>query len=118
MITRLLLLTAVAAAGYYVFVRRTRLPINILLVLALLAGAAVLVVWPDLSTRVARMVGVGRGVDLVNYLVDTVLLFLALHYMMKFRAQEQKLATIVRELALLRAGPLRDRPPPGDREQE
>jgi hypothetical protein len=103
MIARALLLGAVAAIGYYAFVRRRRLPVHLVLVLALLGTAAVLLVSPELGTRVAQSLGVGRGADLAGYVVDVLLSFVALHYYTKFIELEQKLTVVTRELALQRA---------------
>ena len=103
MILRLVLLAAIAVAGHHFFLRRTRLPIHIAVLFALLASAAVLVVRPGLSDPVARWLGVERGADLVVYLVIVGLLFTSLHYYTKFVELHGQTAALARELALLRA---------------
>jgi hypothetical protein len=100
LIGRLLLLAAVGAIGWYAFVRRRRLPVHIIVVLALAAVAAALLVAPELSTRVANAVGIGRGADLVGYVVDVTTGFVVLHYYTKFVALEAKLTELTRALAL------------------
>ncbi len=97
---RALLLAAVAAIGWYAFVRRRRMPVHILLVLALAAAAATLLVVPELSTRIANALGIGRGADLVGYVVDVTVGFVVLHYYTKFVALEAKLTELTRALAL------------------
>jgi hypothetical protein len=84
MIIRLLLLSGLAAIGWLVFLRRTRLPFHIVIVFAVLAVAALAVIFPDLTAEAAQLVGVGRGVDLVTYLVEIGALFVLLHYYTKF----------------------------------
>lgn len=103
MLIRVVLLGALALIGYHVFLRRRRLPVHIVLVLAVLALAALAVVFPDMTTVVANRLGVGRGADLINYLVEVGLLFIVVHYYAKFGELEERITVLVRELALLRA---------------
>ena len=103
MIIRVLLLSGLAAIGWLVFLRRNRLPFHIVTVFALLAVAAIAVVFPDLTADAAQLVGVGRGVDLVTYLVEIGTLFMLLHYYTKFVEVERRMTDVVRELAILRA---------------
>jgi hypothetical protein len=103
MIIRIVLLSALAAIGYLGIVRRNRLPVNIVLVLAFLALAALAVLFPDMTNVVATWVGVGRGADLIGYLVQVTLLFVSLHYYTKFVHLQRQITQLVRELALLRA---------------
>ena len=103
MIIRVLLLSLLALIGYRFFLRRSKLPVHIVVVLGLLACCSVLVLFPDLTTVVANAVGVGRGVDLVTYLVEITVLFVMVHYYTKFVEQQQQITRLVREVALLRA---------------
>ena len=70
-----------------------------LLGLALLA--TVLIVVPDLSTRMAELTGVGRGVDLLMYLgfIGTAFALVVLYA--RLRATEERLTEVVRSIALL-----------------
>ena len=103
MIIRILLLSGLAATGWLVFLRRTRLPFHIVIVFAVLAVAGVAVIFPDITAEAAQLVGVGRGVDLVIYLVEVGTLFVLLHYYTKFVEIERRQTEIVREVAILRA---------------
>lgn len=103
MIIRVLLLSGLAAIGWLVFLRRTRLPFHIMIVFAVLAVAAVAVIFPDITDDAARLVGVGRGVDLVTYLLEISTLFVLLHYYTKFVELERRMTELVREVAILRA---------------
>jgi hypothetical protein len=103
MIIRILLLSGLAATGWLVFLRRNRLPVHIMLVFVMLGGGAVAVVFPQLTNDVATAVGVGRGADLITYLVEVGVLFVLLHYYTKFVELQRQLTQLVRELALLRA---------------
>ncbi|HEX4452151.1 MAG TPA: DUF2304 domain-containing protein [Kofleriaceae bacterium] len=111
MIIRVLLLIGLAAIGWFVFLRRNRLPLHIVTVFALLAVAAVAVVSPDLTQRAAELVGVGRGTDLVLYLSVVSMSFILIHYYSKFVELQRKLTDMTREVAILRAELERVAPP-------
>jgi len=115
MIIRILLLSALAAIGWFVFLKRNRLPFHIVVVFAILGLGAAAVLFPDVSDEVANFVGVGRGVDLISYLIEVAVLFVLLHYYTKFVEMQRKLTDVVRELAILRSEIDRGatKPPPG-----
>ena len=66
-------------------------------------AAAVAVLWPDLTTRVARVLGIGRGADLITYVVAILFIvsFFFLHQ--RYRRLEAELTRLVRRLALDKA---------------
>src|SRR5262245_66168769 len=102
MIIRILLLSALALIGWRVFLKRTRLPVHIFAVFTLLALACGAVLFPDVTSDIAHVVGVGRGADLIMYLLHVGLLFVVIHYYTKFVELEQQITHLVREIALLR----------------
>ncbi len=102
MIIRILLLSLLALIGWRFFARRNRLPIHILVVVLVLGLAAMAVVFPELTNDIAHAVGVGRGADLITYLVEVGLLFVVVHYYMKFTEQQAQITQLVREIAILR----------------
>jgi hypothetical protein len=103
MIIRILLLAALAAIGWRFFVKRNKLPIHIIVVAFVLALAAVAVIFPELTNDVAHAVGVGRGADLITYLIEVGVLFVIVHYYTKFVELQAQITQLVREIALLRA---------------
>ena len=103
MIIRIIMLSALAAIGYLGFVRRNRLPFNIMLVFAILVVAGIAVLFPERTDYIANWIGVGRGADLIGYLVQVLLLFMSLHFYTKFVDVQRQLTQIVRELAILRS---------------
>jgi len=103
MIIRILLLAGLSAIGFFVFLRRNRLPCHIMTVFLLLGAGAIAVVVPDLTSEVAQFVGVGRGADLVTYIAIIAVMFVLLHYYSKFVELQQKLTELTREMAILRA---------------
>ena len=104
MIIRVLLLVGLAATGWFIFLRRNKLPFHIMLVFVLLGlgGAAVLAPEQTLDD-IANAFGVGRGVDLITYLFEAAALFVLLHYYTKFVELQRQLTTVTREVAILRA---------------
>jgi hypothetical protein len=103
MIIRIVLLGALAAIGWFVFLRRNRLPVHIVLVFAMLGAGALAVMFPEETDIIANFVGVGRGVDLITYLFEAAAAFVLLHYYTKFVELQRQLTDVVRELAILRA---------------
>lgn len=103
MIIRVLLLAGLAAIGWLVFLRRNRLPFHIMLVFLLLAAGAAAVVFPDATTLIAHAVGVGRGADLITYVLEVAVMFVLVHYYTKFVELQRQITQLTRELAILRA---------------
>jgi len=73
--------------------------------LVIAALGAVLVAWPGLSSDVARLVGIGRGADLILYLFILFCLFRFVSIAAGTRRLEDRLTQIVRESALRTARP-------------
>jgi len=97
-----ILLAALVVLTIYVATHRMT---GLQLCAVLIAGAAgiALVIAPELASRVAVALGVGRGTDLLLYLAIVAGLFASANFY--FRAKRLQLAhvTIVRECALLAA---------------
>jgi len=81
---------------------------------AVLALAAV--VFPDWLNEVAKSVGVGRGADLLLYLLIVAFLFVAMNTYLKFKDYDTVLTRLARRIAvdeaLLRYGPVTGRSDP------
>ncbi|HTL36011.1 MAG TPA: DUF2304 domain-containing protein [Kofleriaceae bacterium] len=107
MIIRIVLLGALAAIGWFVFLKRNRLPVHIVVVFAMLGAGAFAVLFPEQTDRIANFVGVGRGVDLITYVIEVTVLFVLLHYYTKFVELQRKLTDVTRELTIVR-GELED----------
>jgi hypothetical protein len=103
MIIRILLLLGLGAIGWFIFLRRTRLPFHLVTMFAMLGAGAVAVVVPQQTDRIAQLVGVGRGADLIVYLAIVAILFVLVHYFTKFVELDQRTTELARELAILRA---------------
>lgn len=78
---------------------RTRAWKRIILV-ALVAVAIASVLNPSLTTKVANLVGVGRGADLLLYVLTAVFLYVVVGFYLKFRDVERQVTILARRLAL------------------
>src|SRR5436309_260470 len=103
MLLRIILILALAGIGYYGFVRRNKVPVHTVILLAMLGVGVVFVIFPEMANVLAHFFGVGRGADLLTYCLGLFLLFVVIHYYTKFVDLETAVTTLVREIALLRA---------------
>jgi small membrane protein len=65
--------------------------------------AVIVVVFPDFSNDVAHSVGIGRGADLLLYLLTLAFGFGALSVYVKDKKEEQQIVLLARKVALLEA---------------
>lgn len=97
----LLAAVATTVAASVVLGRRGSLPRGIAAILV--AGCslgAVFVIEPDWSTGVARLLGIGRGADLVLYLLVLATSWGFLSMYMRLRAVRRDMTVLVRRIAL------------------
>lgn len=73
-----------------------------LLFLALACVGLIIIYFPDFSTKVANVLGVGRGADLIMYLGFINILTLNLLLYIKYRALKGKFTELTREIAIMK----------------
>ena len=71
-----------------------------LIILFCFGCASLMVMRPNIATRIARLVGVGRGVDLIFYLAVPGLLMMIFLLFARTRELNAKLTIAVREFAI------------------
>lgn len=104
MIIRALLLAVLAAVGFFVFLRRNKLPFHIVIMFLMIGGGAFAVLAPEATLdSIAMTFGVGRGVDLITYLFEAACAFVLLHYYTKFVDLQRQVTELTREMAILRS---------------
>ena len=103
LVFKLLLIAAAALAARYYLTKTRSAGRDRLIVIVLLLGLIVGVVDPETTSWVAKQLGIGRGVDLAFYVGFLLLFFLVGVQRVRLREQQRSIATMVRELALLRA---------------
>lgn len=103
MIFQVAAIAVLALLVLYAFGQRRRSgPISYGIIGASLAGI-VLVAFPDLSTKVANAVGIGRGADLVFYVFMLIVFAAIANLHLRLRAQNEVLTLLARELAIATA---------------
>ncbi|MGA2714050.1 MAG: DUF2304 domain-containing protein [Bryobacteraceae bacterium] len=98
----ILLAFLLTAAVVSIFAFKAR-PAYRLVELLLSCGAAVLVLFPDLTTLIAHLLGVGRGTDLLLYVSLIVGLHAVLLLYVRTRELERKITGQTRAIALRNA---------------
>jgi hypothetical protein len=102
MIIKILLIAA--ALGFGVLVMRDSIPGHNLLRrlggLAVVVLGIIAVLWPMLTTYVANAIGVGRGTDLVLYVLVMVFVYNAVATTQRIHRLERDITLLTRELAL------------------
>ena len=84
-------------------------------IVALMSGTAALaglyLVWfPSHSTRVAELIGIGRGADLILYMWVCISLIILLNLHLKLRTQHELITALARTIALANAGSQSEEP--------
>lgn len=103
MIIKVLLLVALGGAAL-VLLRGRRTALNLLVrravMLAVIVLGAVAVLVPDTLTDVAQAVGVGRGADLLLYLLCITFLFVSIGLYLRLAEMHDRYVDLARRLAL------------------
>jgi small membrane protein len=94
------LLTGVVFIFLYFIVRLKKRLLDIIILFAMIVGAVVFILWPDLTTEIAQKLNVGRGTDLILYLSILIFWFMILKLYTRIRKLEQMFTNIIRNDAL------------------
>ena len=103
------MIVSLFASGLFLFVLfvaavRKFTFLGLKLAVMMFAAAGVYFVWnPEQMTRLARMVGVGRGADLVTYATTLILFLTVVAAIMRERRSNDVLTLLVRRLAIQQA---------------
>jgi hypothetical protein len=105
MIAQLVLSALLGGILLYAWTEYRRAPvIGLVSMLAALTG--LYFVWiPTHASRLAALVGIGRGVDLILYIWVVISLIVLLNLHLKLRAQMELITVLARELAIANAKP-------------
>jgi len=88
--------------AYALSQRRRSVPISVA-IMAISLGGIVLVLFPEVTTRVAHAVGVGRGADLVFYCFILITLAAIFNIHLRLRATTETITELARAWALATA---------------
>jgi small membrane protein len=75
-------------------------PVQLMAWLAVWIGGAIVVVFPDLSTKLAARFGVGRGADLVIYVAIPILFYAVFRLLLRTERLNREITELTRALAL------------------
>lgn len=87
---------------FYFLVLTHNTALQRLFIIASFSTGLAFIFWPELTSRLAHLVGIGRGADFVFYLSTLFLFFTSFNFYMRFRLYEERLTLVVRELALMK----------------
>ncbi len=62
--------------------------------------AGVIVVWPEATSYLARLLGVGRGADVIVYFSLILIFYFIFYFTVKLKLIERNIAKIVRKISL------------------
>ena len=93
-------MAVLAGAVLLYFLRLRSKAVDRLFILVCFGCASLTVMHPDIATRVANLVGVGRGADLIVYFSLPGLLMMIFLLFARTRELDAKLTTAVREFAI------------------
>lgn len=112
---KLLLLAAIVVVGLLAF-RGSKRAIHKVLwrayVVVVVVAAGLAVLFPDLLTNVANSVGVGRGADLILYLLVVTFMLVTVVLFRRIATLERRYTELARMMAIERAS-ADSSPPPG-----
>ena len=74
-----------------------------LLFLAFIVASVVTILSPSLASRAAQLVGVGRGTDLLLYLLVAAFCFVCVNVYLKFKDLEARIVRLARRTAIAEA---------------
>ena len=72
-------------------------------ILGFAVAAVIAVIFPEITTKIARFLGVGRGADLLLYLLVVLVLYNMLVQAKQRNAAERRLTKVTREVAINQA---------------
>jgi hypothetical protein len=78
------------------------------LIFLFLAVGILFVLFPEITNKLARMLGVNRGINLIFYTGFLILLFLILKLYARSRRLEQNLTELVRKISLEKAEEIKE----------
>lgn len=108
MLIQIILIVAVVVASAFL-IRGTQDTKNValrrLLLLLFVLAAVATIVAPNIATRAARLLGVGRGADLLLYMLVVAFLSYAVVSYRRMVILENRLVSLARELAIARSHP-------------
>jgi small membrane protein len=97
---QIILISASVFIAFYIYFRLRSNLLDAILIFLFLGGGIFLIISPDITTSIAKWLGVNRGINLVLYFTVFFFLFLILKLYSRIRRLEQKFTDFVRYEAM------------------
>ncbi|TMI85612.1 MAG: DUF2304 domain-containing protein, partial [Bacteroidetes bacterium] len=97
---QILLVAGLALSAIYVYLKFQSVIADAIMLLLFIAAGIVFVLFPQLTTKIANKLGVGRGTDLILYVCIIFFLFVMIRMYARIRKLEQTVTKIVRDNSL------------------
>lgn len=97
---QIILIVGLALAGIYGYMKFRGVVADAVVVMLFISAGIVFVLFPELTTRIANKLGVGRGTDLIVYVCIVFFLFVIIRLYARLRRLEQMITRIVRDNTL------------------
>lgn len=104
---KLILILALTALGVYIVKRMGTIHMMAwkrIAFLAFILFGIVSVIYPSIIDSLAKEIGIGRGADLLLYLMVIAFLFVTINFYLKFRKLELRQNKIISRIAIIEKG--------------
>jgi small membrane protein len=102
-IIQIILSIGVILVCYYSYRRLRSSYVDAIMIFLFMAAGLLFIFFPDLSTRVAHFLGVGRGADMIFYISILFFAFLIMKLYARTRKLEQMITRIIRDESIKNA---------------
>lgn len=106
---QIVLISAVVFIAFYMYLRLRSNLLDAILIFLFCGVAVFFILFPDLTTKMAQLLGVKRGINLVFYCITLFFFFLILKLYSRLRRLENKFTEMVRENSLQKTEELSDK---------
>ncbi len=105
---QILLISAIVLISIYMYVRIRRSVLDTVLIFLFMGEGILFILFPEITNKLAKVMGVNRGINLIFYTGFLILLFLVLKLYARSRRLEQNLTEMVRKISLEKAEELNE----------
>lgn len=106
---QIVLISAVVFITFYMYLRLRSNLLDAVLIFLFCFVAVFFILFPEMTTKIAQLLGVKRGINLVFYSITLFFFFLILKLYARIRKLENKFTEMVRESSLKKAEELSDK---------
>jgi hypothetical protein len=105
---QILLASGIVLIALYMYVRIRKSVLDTVLIFLFLVVGILFILFPEITNKLAKVLGVNRGINLIFYTGFLILLFLILKLYARSRRLEQNLTELVRKISLEKAEELKE----------